>query len=210
MSSLVLIPWGKTPWSEEGRLSSKTPLSLTEEGRAQVGAWAQALAGHHLEKIYGSGEQTSGEVAKIIAQKSKARIKTAADLCEVDLGLWEGLTQEQLSRRYPKAFKRWREEPASVRPPEGESIPDASERLTSVLNEIARNTNGGTDAVVLAPIAFAIARCTLESAELSELTALQHDAPLCYNLAAQIAQPAPVAGEAMDEEVAVDSDPAAG
>ena len=181
MASLTLISWAQTQWKADGRLAGRTPLPLTEEGRQQAHGWAEELSSVQPRIVYSSEEQTSRELAAIIAERTGASVKTIAALAEVDAGLWDGLTEEELKRRYPKIHKKWQSDPSSVCPPEGEGMEDAYERLRAPLEKLIRKHDAHTVAVVLGPLAFALARCWLESADITCVRALMSDQPLCYD-----------------------------
>ena len=182
MISLVLIPWAETAWKAAGRLAGRTSLPLTEGGRDEVRGWSAMLAEPKLSTVYASSEQAAVEVAEIVAEKTGASRKTVADLAEVDVGLWDGLTAEELKRRYPKIYKKWHSDPASVSPPEGEALTDAFARLRQALEKLMRKQDDRCVAVVLGPLAFALVRCWAESVELTELRSMTHDSPLRYEL----------------------------
>ena len=182
MSLLVLIPWPQTAWSDAGRITGRTPVPLNEAGRNRALAWGQELAGFGLRTIYSGDEPASTETARIIAKSSRARRKTLPGLAEVDAGLWDGLTSDELKRRYPKTFKRWWEDPAAVSPPEGEDLTAACRRLGEALAKVTDKRASHPVALVLGPLAFAVTRCVLEAGELPEVRSLMHDEPLCYEL----------------------------
>ncbi len=135
-----------------------------------------------LRAVFSGGEQASTETADIVAKSSRARRKISAGLAEVDAGLWDGLTTEELKRRYPKAYKRWNEDPSAVCPPEGEGITEAYERLVDSLEKVLQKQGDRNVAVVLGPLAFAIARCGLESTELHAVRSMMDNAPLAYSM----------------------------
>ena len=183
MNSFVLIPWPETVWSAVDRIATRTPLPLTDVGQTQARAWAEGLAGVGLSVIYSSDERTSVETARIVANSCRARHRMMPVLAEVDAGLWEALTTDELRRRYPKIFKRWYDDPSSVCPPEGEDLEDARERLRESLARVVRKHSGENVAVVLGPLAFALARCVIESVEPARARSLIHDKPLRYEFA---------------------------
>ncbi len=177
MSALVLIPWAATEWSASGRLAARTPLPLTEEGRAQAAAWGKALAGRELYGVYASEEQTAQETAEAVAEGAGARVRGLDGLEEVSYGLWEGLTEETLRGRFPKAYKRWKDDPTSVCPPEGEEIAAASERLHKALRGLRRKMERANVAVVLGPTACAILACELSDEPLSGMRRFLNQGP---------------------------------
>ena len=139
MSTLVLIPWPETTWSAAGRVAGRTPVPLSDAGRRQAHSWGEGLAVPGLSTVYSSGEQASTETARIVAEPSRARHKAVVDFAEVDAGLWDGLTIEELKRRYPKVFKRWYEDPSAVCPPEGEPLADADLEFLAVETRSSRS-----------------------------------------------------------------------
>ena len=182
MRTLILIPWPETNWSAAGRIAGRVPLPINETGRDQVVTWSHRLAARQVSVVYSSQEQASMETGDIIAARCLSRRKALPDLAEVDCGLWTGLTEEELRVRYPKVFKRWCEDPTSVNPPSGEGLADALERLRGPLSAIGRKRRIPVQAVVLGPLAFALARCLVESTPLQDVRSLMHSEPLGYDL----------------------------
>jgi broad specificity phosphatase PhoE len=150
--------------------------------------WAREIEAHGAvsEKfavVYASDEQASAESAQIVANQYAAKQKQKDDLVEVDVGLWEGLTPEELSRRYPKVYKRWREEPLSVCPPEGEAPEDSSARLREAIQWIIGRQNGNGSAIILGPVAFAVARRIIEGDDQAPHGIGLANVPVVYDVA---------------------------
>ena len=183
MASLYLIPWAGTAWSEACRLAGRTALPLSEAGAENARRWAEQLQSAELAFVFSSDEPTSTEVATIIAERAGATHKLLAGLVELDVGLWDGLTEDELNRRYPKIFKKWQSDPASVSPPEGEPADQAYERLARSMERLTQKYAGRHVAVVLGPVALALVRCWIESVELAKAGSLASDGPLRYEWA---------------------------
>ncbi len=182
MQSIRLIPWPETTWSAAGRIASRAPVPLSESGRNQAQTWGDELAAIGLAILYSSDERPSVEAACIIAERCRIQRKTLPGLAEVDAGLWDGLTQEELEHRFPKAYKKWCSDPCGICPPEGEDIDDAYQRLQGAIDIVRNKHNEGDIAVVLGPLAFALVRCILEAVEPAQVRTLMHDKPLRYPL----------------------------
>ena len=180
LKTLVLIPWPDTAWSESGRIVGRTPLPLAEGGCTQAYRWAQTLQSVGVSVVYSDDGQAGPEVADILATAWDARRKQSEILCEVDAGLWEGLTADELKRRYPKVYKRWLEDPSSIAPPEGERLQDAHCRIRDGIASVMDRNAGGCSAVVLGPMAFSLARCSLGGAELDQVRSFERHAPVVY------------------------------
>lgn len=180
LDALYLIPWPQTIWSESDRIASSTPLPLSDSGTSVAQAWADELAESGINLIYSSDEQTSLETAEIIAKKCGRKSKILAELKEVDAGLWDGLTTEELKRRYPKIFKKWLTDPSSVCPPEGEEIYEVYLRLKGALEWIIWKQAAHRVAIVLGPLAFGLIRCMIDSVEPDKMRSLIQDKPVRY------------------------------
>jgi probable phosphoglycerate mutase len=94
--------------------------------------------------------------------------------------LWEGLTEERLKARFPKAYKRWKEDPSSVCPPEGEGIEAAAERMRKALRTVQRKAERAAVGLVLGPVACAIVHCELQHGSLGRLRDFVLHGPYTY------------------------------
>lgn len=74
------------------------------------------------------------------------------------------------------------DDPSSVCPPEGEDMANAFERLRQPLERLTRKQDDRCMAVVLGRLAFALARCWIESVELAKACSMRHHEPLGYQL----------------------------
>jgi probable phosphoglycerate mutase len=163
VTKLILIPAAQTDWQVQGRLLGDTDLPLNEIGHRQAIADAQAVAALKPAVIRCGPEQATKQTASIIAHELGLRLKSLPELRELDLGLWEGLTVDDLRDRLAKVYRQWREDPRSVEPPEGEALPDAAIRLTKGVQRIIKHHEEDEAVVlVLGPFAAAVVRCELD------------------------------------------------
>lgn len=182
MTAIALIPWGQNDWTRTNRFASKTHLPLNDAGTQQVHGWADQLAGRELGVVYSGTDSTSMMTAEIVARRSEVKHRSAGELDEVDLGLWEGLTREQAEARFPKLFRCWTDDPESARLPQGEPMTEAWDRLTGKIDRLLRKHRGATIAIALGPIALSLARCYLEGAHMSEFTEKMVAEPVWYHI----------------------------
>ena len=180
MKGLALIPWATTDWTDSKRLFAGVPMPLNEAGAAQAHVWGEQLCARDLQAVYSSAEQTSRETADAVALTAKVKVKPLAGFEEVGVGLWEGLTEDALKARFPKVYKRWREDPSAICPPEGEALAEAAARLKRALHKTARKLGAAPVAVVLGPVACAVTRCVLENVDLARMRELLTTEPVWY------------------------------
>jgi broad specificity phosphatase PhoE len=166
---VVLIPCAPTEWHDEGRLLGRTELPLTTEGADRCSEWSSTLRLHSIQKIYHSPDELATQTAGLIANPLGVPVKPLDALEEIDVGLWAGLTERELKTRFASAHRELCEAPLNVHPPSGERVGDAASRLKTCLRKRVKPNGKATIGLVLRPLSFAVARCTLESGELSRV-----------------------------------------
>ncbi len=180
MTSAILIPWAETDWQAAGRYASSTPVPINEHGVQQIGRWAEMVAPHDPTVVYCVAREPSDQTARGIAERLKIKIKTASALEEIDMGLWEGLTPDQKHKRFARSFKKWSEDPSGVRPPEGEDVASAAERVAIEFHRLARKHGNECFAIVLGPLALAALRCKLEDVGFEAFWDMDTNNPVKY------------------------------
>lgn len=163
--TLLLVRTGSTAWEDEGRLCGATDLAMSDWGREQFETALDAVSGEGLETVFCGPDEASREAADLLARRFGARKRVVPALREVGLGLWEGQRREDLASRHPKAFKQWCENPASVVPPEGETVGEARDRIVGEMCRLIEKSRAGAQRIgfVLRPLASAIASEALAS-----------------------------------------------
>ncbi len=126
---LTLIRCGENAWAAEGRLHGRSDLPLSIAGRSSVSSDVAVLAGRRLATVYHPPDDAASETAQIVAGSVGARIKSAADLTEANLGVLEGMTAQVFADRFPKRYKQWQDDPLSLSPPDGEDLAHARGRV---------------------------------------------------------------------------------
>jgi len=152
MTRILLIAATPTKWDMEDRVGGNYSLPLTPEGLATARQLVDELP-PTVDAVYRCKDNAAcDEVAKLIAKRCNLRPKNNPDLQEFNAGLWQGMRREEIRFRYPKVNEIWQDNPLAVEPPEGETIPQATERLQHALGSILRRNRGRTVAIVIRPI----------------------------------------------------------
>jgi broad specificity phosphatase PhoE len=170
--TITLVRTGGTSWDDESRLIGRTDLPMTDQGSDQV-----ARAIHEYEfpgafsMILVSDEEASQRTARMLPQNGDTKVKTVTELSNVDLGLWEGVLASDLQERSPSTHAQWTEHPERISPPEGESLADAQDRLLTTIEKSLAKCKGTNPniAIVLRPLAWAVARCWLSGAQVGSI-----------------------------------------
>lgn len=106
---LVVLRHGRTAWNAQRRFQGSTDLPLDDTGHEQA-----ALAAEHVGRMGPSILLTSAAVrawqtAEPLAAVTQLEPESDARFGEADLGAWEGLTRDEVGRRYPDEYTAWRQ-----------------------------------------------------------------------------------------------------
>jgi len=145
---LILIRHGETEWNTQHRAQGRTDIPLNERGRAQAQALGNHFAGETIDLVLSSPLSRAYETAKAVADAAGAPIKTAEDLTEIQFGVWEGLSFDDIRKNYPELMKQWRECPYSCDIPNAESPEEVMLRVVPYLKKVVEENPGKTIAVV--------------------------------------------------------------
>lgn len=173
ITHLYAVAAGQTVWEEQGRVDMLAGSPLSEQGREVIRRVGLELVPHEPTAIYAATGEAESEAAKILSRELGLKVRLEQALCEIDFGLWQGLTMDEIRRRQPRLHKQWFETPGSVRPPGGETLAEAQERIWSVLREIIRRERRGGAVVVLRPVVLGLLRCRLEHADIDDIWTFQ-------------------------------------
>lgn len=141
---IVLVRHGETDWNRSQRFQGQSGVELNERGRAQAEALALSLREESLKAIYSSPITRAIETAKAINRYHRASIEQRDGLMEMNLGDFEGLHSRDLRNEQPEFLKKWLEDPASVRMPNGETLQEVQGRAWVVVEEIAKTYHEGS------------------------------------------------------------------
>ncbi|HEX4840304.1 MAG TPA: histidine phosphatase family protein [Rhabdochlamydiaceae bacterium] len=95
--NLYLIRHGATEWSENGRHTGITDLSLTQLGQKQAEQLKQRLAKEKFSKVFSSPLKRALETCKLCGYDPTIN----SDLKEWNYGQYEGLTTQQICEKNP-------------------------------------------------------------------------------------------------------------
>jgi len=130
MGKLYIVRHGETEWNSQGRIQGHTDIPLSEAGRQQAQYTAERLKNVNFDIAYSSDLSRTSETAEIILGKRNIQVNTLTSLREYNKGVFEGLTVEEYSQRYPDQYDASLINDLDFAPESGESIRDVSERMS--------------------------------------------------------------------------------
>jgi len=143
----------------------RVELEPIPDAKAECIAWIERLRPAKLHRIFYAPDGLSKATALAIARELNIPTKPLNALVEVDLGLWAGLTEEELKTRFAKAHRQLIDSPLNVSPPNGEDFSKAAGRVRACLKRRIKPNGKEAIGLVMRPLAFAMARYLLEGNE---------------------------------------------
>ena len=148
MIRLIMVRHGQTIWNREKRYQGQSDTPLDETGIAQAAALAGYFTGQAVDHIYSSDLQRAWRTALPIGLAVGVTPVSEPRLREGSFGEWEGLTYDEINRRWPGELAAWLADPITRVPPAGETLERIMSRLGSVLDLIRERHDGQTVMVV--------------------------------------------------------------
>jgi broad specificity phosphatase PhoE len=145
---LFVVRHGETEYSRGRRFTGWRDVPLSEAGRRQCEAVAQALAGCGASAVYASALERSRASAEVIAKPHRLELRIDDRFREMGFGDWEGLTRDEVAARFPGEFRTWREAPERLARPGGETLGAVAERVAGGLAALRAEHAGATVVLV--------------------------------------------------------------
>ena len=146
MSTLIFIRHGETDMA--GRFCGHSDPELNLSGELQIACIAEEIAHLGIERIDSSDLLRAARTATVIAQRIGVDVETQKDLREIDFGLWEGLSWQEIEARFPLEAARWLQEFPMHSAPEGEAYADFTARIETAIEPLLREAVARTTAIV--------------------------------------------------------------
>jgi broad specificity phosphatase PhoE len=158
-----LLRHGQTAWNVERRFLGRTDIALDATGTEQVMRLASVFPS--ADAVYSSPLLRAWSTAVGVA--GGAPLALDSGLVEMHMGVLEGLGAEEALRSYSELFQAFRADPSTVVIPEGETLAQASDRMTAAWTRIVVPSAPRTIAIVSHQMALSALLCRLTGAPLS-------------------------------------------
>ena len=173
---LLIVRHGATLNNASGRYTGQSDVGLSSLGARQAEAVAARLASEQLYQIVSSDLLRARQTAeRIAARHPDVPLSLDADLREISMGVWEGLTHAEVLARDPERFARWSDDAGAVAPPGGETYAQLSERMARALDRWATEYPSGTTLWVTHGGAIGVLLCHVLGLDLSRRMQFRRD-----------------------------------
>lgn len=145
MTKFIIIRHGYSQGNKEKRFSGQFDVPLDEVGCAQARSIRKyIIENYKIDAIYASDLVRAYDTVEPIADTLGMPVIKEELLREVDVGLWQGMLIEDVAKKYPESFERYRKTPGLARFDGGEGYADVMERGLRALARIAGENEGKT------------------------------------------------------------------
>jgi broad specificity phosphatase PhoE len=175
VTKLFLIRHGVTAWNQDRLYQGHSDITLSDLGKEQARLLGQRLVQEKIDAFYASDLNRALETARIIAEPHQQKVHPVMELRELNLGLWEGLTFQEIDAKYHELADLWYNSPSRLIIPGGETFAKLKERAYNmILTLVARHpedtlaitSHGGTIRTII---------CAILGLDLDKVWCIQQD-----------------------------------
>lgn len=146
---LVLIRHRLTDYNLKRRYCGIKDIGLNKIGRAEAGEIKTKIKGLKVDAVFCSDLKRSWQTAKIIFGTTGCRIIKNPNLREINFGNWEGLTSNQILKRFPSTYKKWLRDPFAADIPHGQNLYHFTSKIKNELKKMVKANLEQTVALVI-------------------------------------------------------------
>ena len=123
---------------KEGTFWGHGDPGFSREGKKQANAMTVYMNRIPVHAIYSSDLIRSQQVADQMArgQRSRLHVESTRGLRELNLGVWDGLTYDHISRHFPQELEQRQQDLTGFKVRGGESLSELAERVIPVFEKI--------------------------------------------------------------------------
>ena len=147
-TQIIIVRHGQTQWNTRKIRQGHLDSELTDKGVAQARALGQRLARESFTALYSSDLGRALHTARMIAAVTGHEIVTDARLRERHLGVFQGLSGDEIKDKHPEEYRLHRTLGPEYVIPGGESVRQQVARNVDCLDEIALKHPGEKVVVV--------------------------------------------------------------
>lgn len=133
---VVFIRPGETEWNKIGRWQGIVAVPLNMHGIAQAKRLAKFVRNINLDAIYSSDLRRAKDTATVLSEYTNVPFHYDERLRERDMGLWQGLTTNEIRDWYKIPYEELLADPNNIAVPRGESRAQVSKRVNECFQDV--------------------------------------------------------------------------
>jgi broad specificity phosphatase PhoE len=148
MLHLYVIRHGETEWNKQKRSQGRLDSSLTDKGKKDARSLGARLQDTKFRQIISSPSGRTLETARLVKGERMIPLMTDERLMEIDLGAWQGKTEDEIKSLYPEEFAAYWNEPEIYKSVGGETFLQVQQRLKDFLEDLEKTVSDGNILIV--------------------------------------------------------------
>lgn len=142
MTEVIFVRHGESIMNKEKLFCGWTDSELTERGKDQAMEAARKLTNEKIDLMVSSDLKRCLDTARIINNNRNSSILIETGLRELNFGGWEGLSYNEIKKRYPKEAQCWENDHINYKVPMGESLKEMYKRANDSFEKIIKENTG--------------------------------------------------------------------
>jgi broad specificity phosphatase PhoE len=137
----------ESTWNSQKKIQGQKDPPLSTYGKREARLVGKRFKELSFDAVCSSPQKRALETARTIMGK-EVDISVDTDLCEINLGKWEGKTLFQIRKHYGDKFDRWAVRPDRIPIPGGEDFKAFVRRVKKAMRKIEKGHPDGNVLVV--------------------------------------------------------------
>ncbi|WMT43012.1 histidine phosphatase family protein [Paenibacillus sp. D2_2] len=176
---IYIVRHGQTEWNVKHRMQGHQDSPLTDLGVEQAKWLGEALQNEPIDVIYASSSPRASRTAELIRADREIDIFETDDFKEINLGAWEGMTQDEIEVVYPDQMEYFWKDPGRFGVSGSETYQEVFNRAHKKLTEIVREHEGKTILIATHTVVVKLLMGYFEGRTLQKLWDLPYIHPAC-------------------------------
>jgi probable phosphoglycerate mutase len=137
MTKIILVRHGHVEGISPERFRGRADLALTPEGLRQAEATARCIQANWVPAaLYASPLSRCRTTAEAIGRPFGLTPALVPGLMDIDYGEWQGLTPDEVGRKWPETLDTWYRSPHWTAISGGETLQDVLARAVAALRDV--------------------------------------------------------------------------
>ena len=141
MTTIYLVRHGITQANKENRFAGRTDEELHAEGKEQILQVAEQLENSNIAAVYSGPARRTVQSAEILGSFLKVPFSSLAELDEINIPHWDGLTKDEIRQKCGDQYPTWLNAPQTFSLPGCETLKQVQERAVGAVNHLLAQHN---------------------------------------------------------------------
>ncbi len=169
MTKLIIVRHCQAQGNLERFFQGNIDTDITPKGREQIDKTARMLSAEPIDVFYTSYKKRAIKTTDGINLYHNVPVINDERLTEIDAGKWEGMHLTEIAEVFPEEFDNWNNHPERFHAPDGESMAQVYDRVSSALRDIVRDNDGKTVCIVSHGCAIKCIMCYLHGYKVDDI-----------------------------------------